>query len=224
MKLSTALRDGLSIPSLIKRVRKLDDSASPEQLVEIAVESPAIAVQQISSEFLLLAELVKNERCERLLEIGTYRGGTLFVFSRLSDANATVISVDYPTTGFGRVLRACQNAYLPRLVRRGQSLYLLRENSHSLGTLARVREILQGNKLDFLFIDGDHSYAGVRSDFEMYAPLVRSGGLLAFHDVAKTNSKEEVYRLWNEIKPNYKHAEFVHRTGPGAMGIGVLWV
>jgi predicted O-methyltransferase YrrM len=224
MKLSAALRDGLSIPSLVKRVRTLDDSASPEQLVEIAVESPAIAVQQVSSEFLLLAELVKNQRCKRVLEIGTYRGGTLFVFSRLSGANATIISVDYPTTRFGRVLRACQNLYLPRLVRRGQSLFLLRENSHSLGTLAKVREILKGNKLDFLFIDGDHSYGGVRSDFEMYAPLVRSGGLLAFHDVAKTNSQEEVYRLWNEIKPNYKHAEFVHRTGPGAMGIGVLWV
>jgi cephalosporin hydroxylase len=224
MKPLVALRDGLSIPALIKRARTLDGSATPGQLVEIAAQYPAIAMQQITSEFLELAELVRNQRCERVLEIGTYRGGTLFVFSQLSGANAIIVSVDYPTTRFGKILRACQNAYLPNLVRPGQSLSLLREDSHSLGTLARVRELLQGEKLDFLFIDGDHTYSGVRADFEMYAPLVRAGGLLAFHDVAKADSEEEVHRLWNEIKPDYKHAEFVHRTGRGAMGIGVLWL
>ncbi|HTW62008.1 MAG TPA: class I SAM-dependent methyltransferase [Terracidiphilus sp.] len=224
MKLSVALRDGLSIPALVKKAATLDGSATPGELVEITANYPAIAMQQISSEFLQLADLVKSQACERFLEIGTYRGGTLFVFSQLSRTNATIISVDYPTTRFGRALRAGQNAFLPKLVRRGQSLALLREDSHSFKTLARVREILRGETLDFLFIDGDHSYSGVRSDFEMYAPLVRSGGLIAFHDVAKADSQEEVHRLWNEIKPNYRHAEFVHRTGRGAMGIGVLWV
>jgi cephalosporin hydroxylase len=37
--------------------------------------------------------------------------------------------------------------------------------------------------IDFLFIDGDHSYEGVSSDFQMYSPLVRSGGLVGFHDL-----------------------------------------
>jgi predicted O-methyltransferase YrrM len=219
-----ALRDGLSIPALTRRARTLDGSATPAQLVEIAQQYPAIAMQQHTSEFLELAELVRNLHCERILEIGTYRGGTLFVFSQLSQANATIVSVDFPTTRFGKVLRACQNAYLPKLVRRGQSLSLLRANSHSPATLATVKEKLQGKNLDFLFIDGDHSYAGVRADFEMYSPLVRPGGLVAFHDVAKVGSQEEVHKLWNEIKPNYRHGEFVHRTGDGAMGIGVLWV
>ena len=41
----------------------------------------------------------------------------------------------------------------------------------------------RGEKLDFLFIDGDHSYDGVKADFEMYAPMVRPGGLIAFHDI-----------------------------------------
>jgi hypothetical protein len=34
-----------------------------------------------------------------------------------------------------------------------------------------------------LFIDGDHTYEGVRRDFEMYSPLVRKGGIIAFHDI-----------------------------------------
>jgi predicted O-methyltransferase YrrM len=38
-------------------------------------------------------------------------------------------------------------------------------------------------RLDFLFIDGDHTYEGVKQDFEMYTPLVRKGGLVAMHDI-----------------------------------------
>jgi predicted O-methyltransferase YrrM len=37
--------------------------------------------------------------------------------------------------------------------------------------------------VDLIFIDGDHSYEGVKQDFEIYAPLVRSDGLIAFHDI-----------------------------------------
>lgn len=36
--------------------------------------------------------------------------------------------------------------------------------------------------LDFVFIDGDHSYEGARKDFEMYIPKVRSGGVVSGHD------------------------------------------
>ena len=37
--------------------------------------------------------------------------------------------------------------------------------------------------VDFLFIDGDHSLEGVKLDDEQYGQLVRSGGIIAFHDV-----------------------------------------
>jgi len=41
----------------------------------------------------------------------------------------------------------------------------------------------EGGELNFLFIDGDHTYEGVRKNFEMYSPLVRRGGIVAFHDI-----------------------------------------
>jgi predicted O-methyltransferase YrrM len=36
--------------------------------------------------------------------------------------------------------------------------------------------------IDLLFIDGDHSYNGVRADWQLFGPKVRSGGLILFHD------------------------------------------
>ena len=35
---------------------------------------------------------------------------------------------------------------------------------------------------DFVFIDGDHSYEGLKGDWEGWAPLVKSGGIIALHD------------------------------------------
>jgi predicted O-methyltransferase YrrM len=40
-----------------------------------------------------------------------------------------------------------------------------------------------GGPLDLVFIDGDHSEAGVRTDFRLIAPWVKPGGLIAFHDL-----------------------------------------
>jgi hypothetical protein len=44
------------------------------------------------------------------------------------------------------------------------------------------------DKIDFLFIDGDHSIEGVTFDFNHYAPKIQTGGWIAFHD----------YRPWKE--------------------------
>jgi predicted O-methyltransferase YrrM len=37
-------------------------------------------------------------------------------------------------------------------------------------------------ELDLLFIDGDHSYEGVKRDYELYVSKVKPGGLILFHD------------------------------------------
>ena len=36
--------------------------------------------------------------------------------------------------------------------------------------------------IDLLFIDGDHSYKGVKTDWELFAPLVKKFGIVVFHD------------------------------------------
>ncbi|MFH5805572.1 class I SAM-dependent methyltransferase [Alienimonas sp. DA493] len=37
-------------------------------------------------------------------------------------------------------------------------------------------------RIDLLFIDGDHSVPGCRFDFESFSPAVNDGGFVAFHD------------------------------------------
>lgn len=222
MRVSEAIRSLSSVPPLLRTIDNIPDTASPADLVDISLNCPAIQSQQIRSEFLELAEMVKKQSCKYIMEIGTFRGGTLFVFSQLAAPGATVISLDFHSSFFGRVYGALQKPLLRKFVRNGKSLFMIREDSHLPQTLNAIRRILNGHELDFLFIDGDHSYEGVREDFMMYSPLVREGGLIAFHDIAESGGSREVHRLWSELKPNYDHHEFIHVTGDRAMGIGVL--
>jgi predicted O-methyltransferase YrrM len=224
MRVAEAIRSLSSVPPLLRTIENIPETASPADLVDISMNCPAIQSQQIRSEFLELAKMVKEQNCKYIMEIGTYRGGTLFVFSQLADSRATIISLDFHFSFLGKVYGALQKPLLRKFVRNGKSLYLLRQNSHLPGTIKVVRDILGGHDLDFLFIDGDHSYDGVREDFMMYSPLVREGGLIAFHDVAESGGSREVNRLWEELKPHYRHRELIHQTGGGAMGIGVLQV
>lgn len=39
-------------------------------------------------------------------------------------------------------------------------------------------------KIDLIFIDGDHSYEGVKSDWGLFYPHVKESGVILFHDTA----------------------------------------
>jgi predicted O-methyltransferase YrrM len=208
----------------LKKSKELKGTETPEELIAIAMGCSAIRPQQSTSEFLELAKLIKDHNCSYILEIGTYRGGTLFVSSQLAAANATIVSIDFSTTLFGHLYRAAQAPLLHSFIRKGQSLSLLRKDSHQDSTLETILQCLKGHKLDYLFIDGDHRYMGVKKDFEMYSPLVREGGMIAFHDIAPKDDMESVPKFWQEIKKSFKHREIIHQNKAEAMGIGVLWM
>jgi predicted O-methyltransferase YrrM len=89
-----------------------------------------------------------------------------------------------------------------------------------------IRRILDGNSLDFLFIDGDHTYEGVRKDFEMYGKLVRRGGIIAFHDIVSGRPEDVggVPRFWNEIKHDFGYIELVKNWKQSGCGIGIIYV
>jgi cephalosporin hydroxylase len=181
---------------------------------------------QVKYEIAKLLEIVAALRPRVVLEIGTAGGGTLFLFTRAADPNAKIISIDLPGGPFGGGYPRWKIPLYKSFSKEGQEIYLIRRDSHDPQTLEEVKRILGGERVDFLFIDGDHTYEGVKRDFEMYSPLVREGGIIAFHDICPhpPETKCEVNRFWNEIKQRYKFAEIVEDRDQKWAGIGVLYV
>ena len=80
-------------------------------------------------------------------------------------------------------------------------------------TVEACRKILNGDLVDWLFIDATHEYAPAYKDFHNYKEFVRPGGYIGFHDVS---SHEPMRPLWKDIKKEYgMAAEFLHGHGIG---------
>lgn len=179
---------------------------------------------QVRSEIAALAEVVQQLRPKNVLEIGTANGGTLFLWCRLSQPDGKIISLDLPGGIHGGGYPAWRTKLYSAFAAPSQDLHLLRADSHSAESLDAVKQILRNEPLDFLFIDGDHSFEGVKMDFTNFSPLVRKGGVVALHDVAphRPEFKCEVNRFWNEVKARYPHREVIEKMDQGWAGIGIL--
>lgn len=103
------------------------------------------------------------------LEIGLGRGGFHVL---LRDLFASVISIESDPA---QILRL-----LSRFALDEKSTFIC-GYSHDKATISQIKGMYHG--LDFLFIDGGHEYKDVKADYENYAPLVKPGGIIAFHDV-----------------------------------------
>jgi predicted O-methyltransferase YrrM len=184
-----------------------------------------ISPAQVKSEFLSLLGELDQLKPKSILEIGTAKGGTLFLFCRLSlDPEGMAISVDLPGGRFGGGYARWRTRLYRTFVSKKQEIFLLRVDSHDSSSLSKVHEILGGRKIDFLFIDGDHSYEGVKRDFQLYSPLVREDGIIALHDIAKHQGIEsQVDLFWREISAKYSSKEFLENSNQGWAGIGMLF-
>jgi predicted O-methyltransferase YrrM len=176
---------------------------------------------QVPEELARLLEEVRALNPQAVLEIGTHRGGTLYLWARLARPDAILISIDLPGGKFGGGYSSFRAPIYRKFAQERQKLHLLRADSHSPATLEEARRLLSGRALDLLFIDGDHTFEGAKKDWEMYAPLVRPGGLVVFHDVAGNYEDTQVKAFWDSIKTGYVYREYmVHPNG--LYGIGVL--
>lgn len=171
-------------------------------------------------------QAICDQRPRRVLEIGTAKGGTLYLWTQAAADDAVIVSLDLPGGQFGGGYPEARLPFYQAFARPGQKLVLMRDDSHTQASLEAVRSRFGGEPIDFAFIDGDHTYDGVRRDVEMYGPLVREGGLIGFHDILPQPDSPEtqVHRLWNELRRDHDVEEFIAHDSPRKIGIGLLHV
>jgi len=215
------------IPYAIWKIKRVNFN-SIEKLVDFSFNwlGGLIRPMQVREEIIELLKLLSEIKPKVILEIGTANGGTLFLFSRVASSDATIISIDLPGGEFGGGYPDWKIPLYKAFARENQQIYLIRADSHDPKTLEQVKKILNGRKVDFLFIDGDHTYEGVKKDFEMYSPLVRKGGIIAFHDIVSGPEENVggVPKFWQELKSKDKEfLEIVKDWNQGGYGLGVIF-
>lgn len=191
-------------------------------------------------EFAAFLAFVRERQPETVLELGLFLGGTTYVWARGLPSTEQVVAVDQPV-------------WPERVLDRRRELFptfdatttigVVYGDSHAASTVERVATTLDV-PVDLLFVDGDHSYAGVREDFETYRDLVGEDGIVAFHDIARhaadhAEKRERLDRVddlapehvtvgrpewgvsefWAELRESHDTREFL--THPEQMGAGI---
>jgi len=179
-----------------------------------------IAPGQVRSEITQLVKILKERKPVSIIEIGTYTGGSLFLFSSAAAPDAKITSVDLPQGEFGGGYPEWLAPFYGSFATEKQEVHLIRGDSHKDEILKKVKGVLGGRKVDFLFIDGDHTYKGVKRDFEACRKLVCRGGIIALHDIVvhPPETKCDVARFWEEVKKEYKTKDLVQDYNPDLPG------
>ena len=231
-----SVRPGLGPVAAHQLRHRADTISSVGEILDLTFEFEAFGIRlqpyQSRWEFQRLLEEVQRLRPKAMLEIGTANGGSLFALARVCAPDAHIISVDLPNGSFGGGYTRWKIPLFNAFAYGTQRLDLIRDDSHDRRTFEDVEARLGGQMLDFAFIDGDHTYDGVRRDFELYKPLVRPGGIIAFHDIVpladdhppSTNDPGEVPLFWTHLTATHEGKELVDPTSTGGFGIGLISV
>lgn len=180
------------------------------------------AIAQIIPEMAELLDKLEIWKPKIICEIGTYCNGVLACIAKILPGSLMIgIDIGDPEN----------NPEAKDNIEAVPNLHLLsKHDSHDPKTVEDLKKILGDQEIDFLFIDGDHSYKSVKADFEMYSPLVRDGGLIGFHDIKECEEYRktgvEVHKLWKEIKTKYETQEIKYNNpqeyGGASCGIGLI--
>jgi predicted O-methyltransferase YrrM len=174
-----------------------------------------VPIFQWEQEFTQLLDLYRELAPKRVLEVGTYHGGTLYHWLTNAAEGAKIATVDSYAVGVDN--RALYDTWVPG----GVKLKVIAGRSAAESTVAQAKEWAP---YDFIFIDAGHYYTEVKADWEAYLPLAQKGAVVAFHDIL-THSEHpeiEVGRLWAEIKQDFDTEEIVANPDASWGGIGVV--
>jgi len=177
-----------------------------------------IRPMQSRQELADLARRVADRNPETVVELGTARGGTFYLWCRYFDSLSTAVSVDLPSESAPGP--TAETPFLRHFS--DETTVFVRGDAHADETRARIAD--QTDEIDFLFIDADKSYEGVKRHFEMYGSLVENG-IVAFHDI---RYNEGVAEFWAEIVERYETETIVtpveRLSGRETFGTGVVYL
>ena len=116
----------------------------------------------------------------RLLEVGVFQGVTTRILREVMASDGILYAVDpfYPNR-----LGVCFYYIIARRnvsqSKNGSVTWLAMKSEE---VVKRQRDFFADTLLDFIFIDGDHSWEGIQTDWQGLSPLVSAGGIVAIHD------------------------------------------
>lgn len=163
---------------------------------------------QDTEELSLLLGIVTAMQPNLIVEIGCNTGGSLYAWA---STGAEVIGVSL-------------GPHDPRETCNPHGATIITGDSHQLAVIEMLEKELDGRRPDFMFIDGDHSEAGCRSDWRV-AQRVRARAV-GFHDISPRRIPGDpgVRKVFSEACARYPSVTIRNPADHMNPGAGIVWL
>jgi hypothetical protein len=167
--------------------------------------------------------LIRILKTKKVLCVGSYRGfiPVICALACRDNKKGVVDFIDagldlstiHPTFGDGYWKKTDPVKHFKKVVK---TKYL---NTHVMTNKDFVRKFPKRN-FGYIYIDGDHTYKGVKTDYQLFWPRLEKGGFMVFHDVLGKGDKIQfgVKKLWEELSDVNK----IIIPFPAISGLGIM--
>jgi len=183
------------------------------------INSENVSILLSDSEVDFLANDLVSVEKKKYLEIGSYEGGSAFIVglsmkklgkeTNMEESEFEIMCID--------TFKSSSEEFSDR----GKSTFEKFQNGISklnLGDIIRYRvgrsedicNEIQDGYYDIIFIDGDHTYEGVKQDYENYVKKLKPGGQLMFHDYKMAPGVSDFCNEMNSSVGGDKLVDFKH--------------
>lgn len=224
--------DNLLFSISLKRLKKLmDKEKNLSEIIETAYNYKGVGIFRTISpiqdkdEICHFVALINNRFPKVFVEIGTAFGGTLYTINRYVKTLKKVVCIDLDDRFYNFGYFKMRTKLL-REFNKNIEINFLVGNSHDEKIEHDLKNILNGERIDVLFIDGDHSYDGTRDDFQRYSKYVSSNGIIAFHDILYSKFNVDPALCYRDIKNEYNYLDYkeiIARKEQVSGGIGLMY-
>lgn len=174
-----------------------------------------LKLQQVPEEYSRVILKILEKKPKSYLEIGIGNGGSWMTFSYI---NRKTLNISHSVDNLSYYQAIGQKIEEIEFIENFLSKDIENTcffNMNSSDYLNKCE-----TKYDVIFIDGDHSYEGVKSDYINSLSLMNENGIMIFHDIASIGAPG-VVQFWNEIKNTHKSEEFIHGN---TCGMGIIQI
>jgi predicted O-methyltransferase YrrM len=164
---------------------RLSDAFSGVDQIEVRVKySPNMGGGSLS-DVITLAQVAKYLGCRRMFEIGTFRGYTTFHLALNSPADSRIYTLDLPSSGVPDAKLELTDLDLIHKTSTGEwfkNTECEPKITQLFGDSAAFDYSAYEGVIDFVYIDGSHSYEYAMADSLAARRMLAPGGVVMWHD------------------------------------------
>ena len=208
----------MKIENILNHPELVDSKQMVQDMNDNMIGRVALNKGAQSTHILYIIRELVEDNCKKVLDIGTLWGGSMITMMQ-SKYDSHFVSIDLfdgyykastgltedPVCGGTNTIESVTKN-IDKHNKHNHSYNLVEGSSHDSEVVKKVYSLLE-NHVDLLFIDGDHTKAGVLEDWKDYSGLVRKGGIVIFDD------------HWSGELAQYAWRHKDHWTEPKAMDI-----